>query len=727
MCINSMKQALSLDLQRYILESWKQKSRRLNQRSSMAIAEPEFHNGVVKLTKMEAPDQLWNWYNESKRQYKKRPVLSPTIRVFFPHENVEYTGVYLDHGTWKTVYELKLNHRAYTYLDGEVLKVAQHHDGDGPHPCKEYGDVLKVTRDTDIEPEVFRHLRNNCPQCDIVTPEVLYEATGYDQDERFHCWITERCIPMHQVLTCDKINKERCVLGVCRCIAKAAAKGVRISDCFFKNFGVLVTNNDRQHNVVILDAGCREILQRDIAKPEVNTYMKKLWQWALDVGAPVEYACRLWKIGWTLTEVIAVLDEQWYKDPTITLEHRTMRAVEEELGLRVSRARQYDWTDSRANLSGASEHKQREMNCAKGLQQQVRDEKQKGTRNQNQEEKRKQSQEKMQEEEQCEEQKEIQAEAIWVSAQMIFRMSQELPAIAAKTIKSDARFVEDEDMPADFVSRINEANVGVSDVGDVMTEAVDSLYVWKPPSETGAAEHRREPHTMKKHDVVQRLWQEIFKMRRLVELDDLKPIDNTHLLSYVYNQWCVSWLKENLNEKQLQKSKDQQTIIYDNWLRNNYGSRRFVMAILKTGLSWATTSGAAEHSGSASDANDHNVASVDPQRIITKFMDWILQLAKAINMQKKERSVEEQSRKSDDKENSHGFTNEETVRGRDPDVARKEYERAEDVPRASELYKGEGKGKGKGKREFKEAKYRVEVPYASISTDTKRFRLAKYQ
>ena len=151
------------------------------------------------------------------------------------------------------------------------------------------------------------------------------------------------------------------------------------------------------------------------------------------------------------------------------------------------------------------------------------------------------------------------------------------------------------------------------------------------------------------------------------------------------------------------------------------------MAILKTGLSWATTSGAAEHSGSEYDANDHNIAIVDPQQTIRKFIDWILQLVKAIDMQKKERSVEERSSKSDNKENNHELTNEEIVRRRDQDVARKEYERAEDVPRASELYKGEGKGKGKGKREFNEAKYGVEGTYESISKNTKRCRLPAYQ
>jgi len=246
----------------------------------MANAEPEFHNGFLILTKVEEPDQIRNWCNESSRLGKKKPLLSPNIRVVFPLDNVEHTGVYLDHGDWKTVFEMKYRHRTYTYLDGDVLKVARNNDGD----------VLKVTREKDIEPTIFRHLRENCLECDILSPRIIYEGTGYDKKESFHCWITERCIPMHQVLTCDKINKEKAVLGVCRCMAKAAAKGVRISDCFFYNFGVLVTGNEREHKVVILDAGCREILKREIPKKELNAYMKKLWDWASQAGVPHHHA-----------------------------------------------------------------------------------------------------------------------------------------------------------------------------------------------------------------------------------------------------------------------------------------------------------------------------------------------------------------------------------------------------------------------------------------------------
>ena len=63
------------------------------------------------------------------------------------------------------------------------------------------------------------------------------------------------------------------------------------------------------------------------------------------------------------------------------------------------------------------------------------------------------------------------------------------------------------------------------------------------------------------------------------------------------------------------------------------------MAILETGLSWGTTSGAAEHFAAACHASDHGIAIVDPQQTMTKFIDWIVQVVKAIDMHKNEPSV----------------------------------------------------------------------------------------
>jgi len=61
-------------------------------------------------------------------------------------------------------------------------------------------------------------------------------------------------------------------------------------------------------------------------------------------------------------------------------------------------------------------------------------------------------------------------------------------AFANKTIKSEARFPENEDMPTDFVSRIIAANVVVSDVGDVMIQAVNLLLARRAAALTGSSE-----------------------------------------------------------------------------------------------------------------------------------------------------------------------------------------------------------------------------------------------
>ena len=102
-----------------------------------------------------------------------------------------------------------------------------------------------------------------------------------------------------------------------------------------------------------------------------------------------------------------------------------------------------------------------------------------------------------------------------------------------------------------------------------------------------------------------------------MEPNDLMPVHNPNLLAHIHNLWCERWLSDNLTMHQSRKTRSQKTSIFNAWLRNNYGSKRFVMAILETGLSWVTTSDAAEHSGSASGANDHNMMIVDPQQTIT--------------------------------------------------------------------------------------------------------------
>ena len=122
----------------------------------------------------------------------------------------------------------------------------------------------------------------NTAQANLTT-SVLYNCHGVDADSgrRFHCWITDRTIPLGEFCRFDKATKYRCSLAAFCCILKAAMHGLYLSDCHFFNFGVQLTENATEHLVVIIDAGSRGINRgAQWQKSQVNTIvMHTFWKW----------------------------------------------------------------------------------------------------------------------------------------------------------------------------------------------------------------------------------------------------------------------------------------------------------------------------------------------------------------------------------------------------------------------------------------------------------------
>ena len=143
---------------------------------------------------------------------------------------IEYYGEYLGHGQSKTAFELNCPGARF------------------------HGKVLKVAKANDMEPSVFME----AAQVGLTT-SILYNCDGVDADSehRFHCWITDRTIPLDEFCRGDKAIKIRCSLAAFCCILKAALHGLYLSDCHFFNFGVQLTENATEHRVVIIDAGSR--------------------------------------------------------------------------------------------------------------------------------------------------------------------------------------------------------------------------------------------------------------------------------------------------------------------------------------------------------------------------------------------------------------------------------------------------------------------------------------
>ena len=164
--------------------------------------------------------------------------------------------------------------------------------------------------------------------------------------------------------------------------------------------------------------------------------------------------------------------------------------------------------------------------------------------------------------------------------------------------------------------------------------------------------------------------------------------------------------------EQQRKKRTQHTSIFTAWLRNQYGGKRFVMAIIETGLSWATPSGAAEHTSSRGDSSasksidtaehsrDADIVIGAPQHAATKFVDWMVKVVKAIDRHKKDETVQEQRRRSGDAKHTSGLTNDEKRLRAARDEARSNYAYGADLIRRVEMYEEKGKAKGKGKRDL---------------------------
>ena len=241
-----------------------------------------------------------------KLNHSRLPDLSANIKVVFPTE--EYMGAYLSHGQTKTVFVLKSN--------------------SARHTGKFEGFVLKIRRQgLDMEPQVMKKANG-------ITPRVFYECMGRDGNAQYHCWVAERCIPLHELAKLENIcKKERCVLAACRCIATAAEQHhLCLSDCHYFNLGVRISTDAGEHKVVIIDVGSRGIAPTAVIKSEVNECMRKLWKWTEEeLGTSPAKTQKIWWSAHNLADAVNKLDRAWQEDPYLTEQSRMPTANIDEI------------------------------------------------------------------------------------------------------------------------------------------------------------------------------------------------------------------------------------------------------------------------------------------------------------------------------------------------------------------------------------------------------------
>ena len=101
----------------------------------------------------------------------------------------QYHGEYIGDGQSKTAFELQCPNASF---DGAILKVA---------------------RLEDMEPNVFgQACRHN------VTHAILANCTGAHGNHKYHCWRTERTIPLDQFTRYHGANKKKCTLAAFLCM-----------------------------------------------------------------------------------------------------------------------------------------------------------------------------------------------------------------------------------------------------------------------------------------------------------------------------------------------------------------------------------------------------------------------------------------------------------------------------------------------------------------------------
>ena len=244
--------------------------------------------------------------------HPRKPDLSMCIRIYMRTERdwawQVRSGVYLGHGQSKTTFRL-ISNGSETY------------------------EVLKIARKKDIEPEVFCAVSNY----DLCTP-ILHNGWGKQVSDggSYHCWITERTIPLDEFVKCRMADRKQCTLAAFICVLECISIGLQISDTHFFNFGVrFFSDLATEHVVVLIDAGSRG-WQPDSprwSKKEVNQKtMKKFWIHAARHNAQDPDLEDLWRKHHNVGSALAAAKAKWAKYSMLTHEPLRWQQILESLG-----------------------------------------------------------------------------------------------------------------------------------------------------------------------------------------------------------------------------------------------------------------------------------------------------------------------------------------------------------------------------------------------------------
>ena len=140
---------------------------------------------------------------------------------------------------------------------------------------------------------------------------LVYELDSVEQPVRqWNGWITDLAVPLDQALRQPGLSSAaggRCVVGAVRCMLRAAKHGHSMDDPSPYNFGML------GGDVVIIDAGLRPPLDKEMSKSQLNQGLRKFWTRAgLFIEPMVLDRYRgAWQNASTMADAHAAFDSLW--------------------------------------------------------------------------------------------------------------------------------------------------------------------------------------------------------------------------------------------------------------------------------------------------------------------------------------------------------------------------------------------------------------------------------
>ena len=129
------------------------------------------------------------------------------------------------------------------------------------------------------------------------------------------------------------------------CTARLALAGLRLSDCGFFNFGVLVDEADHD-TVVCIDAGSYDLAEPAAIKKSTFTdqVVHKIWKKAKDLEkgkkghkVHIKHLQNLWAYEQLLEPAILLLQTEWMKHPYVSISKKVTLQLERDLNGEVLR------------------------------------------------------------------------------------------------------------------------------------------------------------------------------------------------------------------------------------------------------------------------------------------------------------------------------------------------------------------------------------------------------